>query len=175
MKKFISRIVMFLAAFLVYKFILTLYFYLSLPEKIDYTFSGKQLKRKPNLVFIGASNIEYNYNYERLAETFKSYNIITCHYTEPSGIFVTIEKSKSLGLGEKDIAVLCLPHSFYEPAKFLPLNRNSTLQRLTKTGFLNSMKFDFLTTLKNITVLSVTDIHRIHTYCTSNKKKTLEN
>lgn len=149
----------------IYKLLLFLFLYICLPERINYEFLGKQEPGKSNIILVGASNLEYNFDYQQLAENFDSYNIIGCSYKEPNGIFVTIEKLKKLELTANDIIILCLPHSHYETAKFMPLSRNGTLRKLTKNTLLNAIDFSLSNSLKNILSLSVLDIGRIYTHC----------
>ena len=121
MKKFILKVVVFLFLIISYKLGL-LVISMSINGRANLNDYYGSSAKKPRLILVGSSNIDYNYDYMYLNEKIKKYNVIGCNLNEPSGFFSTVSKLQRLKLRSNDVVVFCLPHSFYESKKFLPIN-----------------------------------------------------
>ena len=77
------------------------------------------------MIVIGASNIGYNYDFNKLSIEFPKYSIYTISYSEPAGLFLLYDNLNRFKLTENDILIWDLPHSFFEPDKYLPISEKS--------------------------------------------------
>ena len=123
MKKFISKISLFIFIFICYKAAISLALYFSISAHSSINFIGQNIEGKNRIVIVGSSNISHNYDYKLLNENYKDYNVILCSLSEPNGFFANIYSLKKLNLTEKDIVIFSFPHTFYEKAKFMPFNK----------------------------------------------------
>lgn len=122
---FLQKVGLFLSIIALYKLLVFAYIYKSMPAKhSEYEYYG-QSTGKNKIVLIGSSNMKFNFNYEKLSKQFPNHDIIGCGLNEPSGLYATVYKLSKLGIEEGDKVIFCLPHSFYESAKFLPIVSDS--------------------------------------------------
>lgn len=137
MKKFILQVSLFFLILLAFKLLQSILIFDNLNPNDSLNFYGKE-SSKPRIILVGSSNLDYNYDYEKLNETFTNYDVLGCNLNEPSGLYATIYKLKQLNPTEDDIVIFALPHSLYEPSKLLPLGSSG------KKGYSSKMVLDCL-------------------------------
>ncbi len=164
MNKFLKVLGLFVLCFLLIKIAMVAIVYTLAPESDrKLMFYGKNDPNKPKIILVGASNITFNYNYEYLSKRFPGYNIIGCHYSAPSGPFVTINKLKLLKPDEKDILIFDFPHSFYEPSNFFPINDAMTVSRTSKSAMRNAFLFNPVYAARSFFRLNFKDFYHVYT------------
>lgn len=135
MKQFIQKTLIFILLVLLLKGLMVIPVLMKFTGD-DLTFFGEQKGGKPKIIMVGSSNLSFNYDYVTLNETFSNYSVIGCGLNEPSGFYATVHKLKKLKIEQGDILIFCLPHSFYEEDKLIPLSSKK------KQGFSVSMLKD---------------------------------
>lgn len=120
MNKFLFRALIFIGILVVFKLLQTMLVINNLNSKDSSNFYGVQ-SEKPRIILVGSSNLDFNYDYKLLNQTFENYDVVGCNLNEPSGLYATIYKLKKLSPKKNDIILFAVPHSLYEPAKLIPL------------------------------------------------------
>ena len=155
MKSFYKQILLFIFIVWSITIIYTLLVFLNLPNiKYNAFFGDNTQSRK--LIIAGASNAEYNYDYKKIQEEFKNYNVLGSTINEPSGLMVNLYKIKQLELDSDDVVILCLPHSSYSKEKFLPISsRNKFISKeVVKSSFSFSPKMTLISFLR-VNILNI--------------------
>ena len=119
---------------------------------------------KARVILVGSSNLDFNYDYKVLNETFHDYDVIGCNLNEPSGLYATIHKLKRLDPKERDVIVFSIPHSLYEPAKLIPLGS------IGKKGFSAAMLIESFNDFPSRFMASIINIKTSDTYKLLNEK-----
>ena len=114
--------------------------YTNLNSNDSFNFYGSEATEK-RIILVGSSNLDFNYDYQQLKNTFKDYNIVGCNLNEPSGLYATLHKLKKLKPKKNDVIIFCLPHSLYEEDKLIPLGSKG--KKGFSTDLLKSAASDF--------------------------------
>ncbi len=158
MKKFLLTVGGFIGLFLLYKIgLIALLYSVSPAESKKLDFYGVNDKTKPKIILVGASNILYNYDIRYLNKVFPEYNVIGCHYTASSGLYVTLDKLSYLQPSKNDIIVFDFPHSYYESANYIPVNELKTIRLMTKKILVGSFLHNPLYATKSFLRLNPKD------------------
>jgi hypothetical protein len=120
MIKFLKYTLVFVLFLVAFKLIQLALVYTNLSSKDSSNFYGSSAMEK-RIILVGSSNLDFNYDYQLLQNTFKEYAIVGCNLNEPSGFYATVHKLKKLNPKKDDIVIFCFPHSLYEPDKLIPL------------------------------------------------------
>lgn len=162
MKKFLKKILLFLCIFLIYKLLVCSIIFFHLP-KIDHrgAFYGDNTKSNSRIILIGASNLKFNYDYELLNKSFKKQKVIGCYLNEPSGLMPLLERLELLNPNIKDTLIFCLPHSFYEKDKFIPIINNDIMRGISRETIIKSMFLFPKTTLSYLFSINPFELNSI--------------
>lgn len=137
MKRFLIQVSIFIAVLALFKGVQTALAWNGMSSKDASNFYG-QNTGKPKIILVGSSNLDFNYDYGFLDKIFVDYDVVGCNLNEPSGLYPTLYKLRRLNPQKDDILIFCLPHSHYEPTKFIPLGSSGkkgyTTEMLTE-GF----------------------------------------
>ena len=129
MRSFLIKISICIGIGLVYKLVLFILVLNTLSNRNFNSYYGYS-SDKPRIILVGSSNLSFNYNYKRINNEFKDFDIIGCGLNEPSGFYATLNKLKQLKPTEQDIIIFCLPYSSYDSEKLIPFN-NTAKQAFT--------------------------------------------
>jgi hypothetical protein len=138
MKLFLKKSSVFILFLVLYKVIVLSIILFTTSNKYQYNFYG-ELSNKPKLVLVGSSNLDHNFDYVKLNNHFKNYDVLGCNLNEPSGLYALLAKLQRLDIDSNDLLIFCLPHSLYETDKFFPL------KSFKKTGFSKSLILNSIT------------------------------
>lgn len=140
MKSFILKIVVFLFLLVLGNVIYFIRYFKKFPSSIkNHTYFGFQEPEKPNLILFGASNLVYNYNYEKLSTTFDNYNIIANWDYEFVGFFPVANKLTALEQTEQDVLILTPPYNWFEKYKFLPLLNKANTRKISREVIIDGL------------------------------------
>jgi hypothetical protein len=170
MKKFIKIITIFLSIYLLYKAVLLLLVWQALPETRSTTSIRPYEAGKPRIIFAGASNLIYNFDYDRIEERFPGFTVTGGLFTEPSGVFVIIDKIKEMKPAPDDIIIMCLPHSLYQSVQFMQLNDTLTLRVATRKTLIEALRFNPIYTLRSIANIDVRHVPGIAKWIKGSKR-----
>ncbi|MGF1559136.1 MAG: hypothetical protein ACFCUL_08605 [Flavobacteriaceae bacterium] len=132
MSKFLIRVTVFFSILLLLKLLQVALVVKNLNPIDSSNFYGVD-SNKSRIILVGSSNLDFNYDYQKLNASFDGYDVVGCNLNEPSGLYATVYKLKKLNPKKDDILVFCLPHSLYEPDKLIPLGSSG------KKGFSANM------------------------------------
>lgn len=157
MKLFSKRILLFIFVVSSITILYNLLVFFNLP-KIKYNaFYGDNIQAR-KLIIAGASNAQYNYNYEKIQEEFKDYNVLGSTINEPSGLMVILHKIKQLKLDSNDVVILSLPYSSYSKEKFLPIISKS--KYISKEVVKSSFEFSSKMTVSSFLRVNILNIRK---------------
>ncbi len=178
MKKFLKIVAALLFTYVIYKGSVIAITYLALADAVDneYYSASKRDSAKPNVFFVGSSNLDFNIDYDRLKTKFSGYNFIGCNYSASSGQFLILQKLKELGPTKKDVIIIASPHGHYEMNNFLPMDDPRVLIKLSNDRMRQAFKFNALLTLRSWLKISPLDLPLIFKQSNKakNRKKTNE-
>lgn len=140
MKKFIKYTLFFILILVAFKLVQLALVYTNLNTNDSFNFYGSDATEK-RIILVGSSNLDFNYDYQLVQNTFDEYNVVGCNLNEPSGLYATLHKLKKLNPKKDDILIFCLPHSLYEEDKLIPLGSKG--KKGFSTNLFNSAASDF--------------------------------
>jgi hypothetical protein len=95
------------------------------------------------IVFIGASNLMFNYDFAAIEKSFPDYKVFSCTHYEPCGIQVLLNNLTRLKNRNKSILVLDLPYTFYTANKFIPVESEEFLSLYSKSSLYHLLDIHF--------------------------------
>lgn len=122
MRKFVFRfIINLITPLLLIYIICILTFFIFLPKISSYD-NIDEFNLNPNhkIIFIGSSNLSYNYNYDAIKNAFPKYDIYLIGKDAHQGIGISLLTLKNLKTTDNDILFFALPHSHYLPKYLVP-------------------------------------------------------
>lgn len=161
MKSFSKQILLFILVASSITILYTSLVFFNLPNIKYNGFFGDNIQAR-KLIIAGASNTEYNYNYLKIQEEFKDFNVLGSSVNAPSGLMVNLYKIKQLDLDSSDVVILCLPHSLYSKEKFLPISSKQKV--ISKEVVKSSFKFSPMMTVITFLRVNILNIrHALYT------------
>ncbi len=150
MKTFVLKIAAFFLMLVAGNVIYFFGYFKKFPSSIKtLSYFGSQESGKPNLILFGASNLVYNYDYEKLSATFDDFNVIANWEYEFRGFFPTASKLTALEQTAQDILIVTAPYNWYEEYKFLPLLNKANTTKISQKVIVNGLSYFPVLTVKS--------------------------